>query len=261
MYRAAGAGCCSLAKHLLAVCLISGGLTACTVNGLNGADQTAVAVANTATAGARAPTSPPTRTVIPDPTTAFSSPTVTVRASGTPQASAPPDAAGMTPTVGVSGTPIPSPTAIGRLFADPDQHFSFTIPAGWERQQTQTPDIIVQFASDRLRGNMNVGREKAVGVALDQYVQATMANIKQAYPEIEFGAGGAQPVTIGAKDARRYDFSGTIAQTQVRVTQIAAISDGFAYLITFTSAPAVSEVFAAQMTSIVQSFAFEPPAP
>lgn len=259
-------------RHALQLAMPLLCLTACSVGGLNSSEQTAVAVANTATVDARArlPTSTsvidairiPTATravtsAVQDSATPAPSPTTIVTAtSGAATPPAPP-AGTVRPAGSVAiTTATGAPSGTGRVYTDPQKHFSFTVPSGWQIQQTQVPGITVQFVSDRLQGNVNIIAEDAPNTTLDQYVRTTIANIKRSYPDFVLAPTGVQATTLGGKPAQKYEFSGVQQQTRIRITQVAAISGDIAYIMTFTVRVEDADVFADQANAILMTFTF-----
>lgn len=249
--------------RLLGALTLMSTLTACSVGGLSPADQTAVAVANVATANARTQIQTATGVVDAQRTAtasrAASSGTAglsTVTASATTSTPTT-NATTATPSTAAGNvTGSPSPSTPGRIYTDPQKRFSLVVPDGWQLQQTQVPGVTVQFASDRLRGNVNVVTEDAPNVTLDQYVTTTIANIKHTYSDFVADPKGVQTATIGGKPAQRYEFSGTQQQARIRVTQIATINGQTAYIITFTVQTDDAEAFADQANAILKSFVF-----
>jgi len=144
----------------------------------------------------------------------------------------------------------------GRIYTDPQKHFSFTVPSGWQIQQTQVPGISVQLVSDRLRGNVNVVAEDAPNTTLDQYVRTTVANIKRSYPDFVLEPAGVQSTILGGKPAQKYEFSGMQQQTRIRVMQVVAMNGDTAYIMTFTVRIEDADVFAEQANAILTTFTF-----
>lgn len=244
-------------------------LAGCTPGGLSWSDQTAVAMANTATASARVQTpitigranGSGTPTVGNTPVSGSSTPTAPPTVASTPasttvagqNATQPPSTA--TPTTGIA---TPTVASAVRKYTDPERHFSFVIPDGWQRQQTQVADVVVQFVSDRLRGDVNIVTEDAPDVTLDQYVTGTLAAIKRTYPDLTLDTKGVQPILLGGKSAQRYDFSGMARQTPIHMTQLVVINNGMAYVITFTVAAQDAAAFTEAMDRISRTFDFLP---
>ena len=135
------------------------------------------------------------------------------------------------------------------------------VPEEWQKQQTQVPGIAVQFVSDRLRGDVNIVAEGAPDANLDQYVAATIAGIRQRYPNLTTDTKGVQPVTVGGQPARRYGFSGDTGSAHIQLVQIAVINSATAYVITFTVASQDGDAFMAQMNLVIQTFDFLAPKP
>jgi hypothetical protein len=146
-------------------------------------------------------------------------------------------------------------------YIDPERRFSFFVPVGWQRQQTQVQGIAVAFVSDRLRGDVNIISEDAPDVILDQYVTATIASVRRNYPNLTLDTKSMQPVIVGGQAARRYEFAGDVDQTRIQLVQIVVINGGTAYVITFTVASQDADAFTAQMNRIIQTFAFVAPNP
>lgn len=247
-------------------------LTACSVGGLNAPQQTAVAVANAATVDARArlPTATSVIDAVRTPTatragtsaaegSATPTPSLTTTAAATTGAATPStQPAGTVRATGsiAPATPTGAPIGTGRVYTDPQKHFSFTVPGEWQIQQTQVPGITVQFVSDRLQANLNVVAEDAPNTTLDQYVKATIANIMRSYPDFALAPTGVQATTLGGKPAQKYEFSGMQQQTRIRIMQVAAINGDIAYIMTFTVRLEDADAFADQANAILKTFAF-----
>jgi hypothetical protein len=231
-------------------------LAGCAPGGLSESNQTAVAVANTATAGARA------RTAVPSGRTDVSGTptTTTIAANGVPTLTVQPTVAStLAPSTTARQQATPTVPSAGRRYTDPDRGFSFIVPDGWQQQQTHVTGIAVQYVADGLRGDVNIVTEDAPGVTLELYVAATIANIKRTYPDMTFDTKGVQAVVVGGKAAQQYEFSGTVRQTPIQMVQIVVINSGTAYVITFTVATRDAAALADQMNRMIRSFDFIAP--
>ncbi len=144
----------------------------------------------------------------------------------------------------------------GRMYTDPQKRYAFVVPDGWQLQQTQVPTISVQFVADRLRGNVNLVAEDAPNIALEQYVTATLTNIKKSFPDFVLDPKGVQPTHLGGNPAQQYEFSGVQQQTRIHVMQVVTINAHTAYILTFTVQVDDADAFAEQAKAILTTFAF-----
>jgi hypothetical protein len=156
-----------------------------------------------------------------------------------------------------SGDAVTIASRTGTRYTDPQGRFSFTIPSDWRPSQAQDAQVAIQFVSDVPRGNLNVAAQ-GIGnmVTLDDFAAAAVADIQRAYPMYRFASQRIEATTLAGEPARRYDFQGVQNDTSIQFTQLIAVKDGTAYVVTLSAAASDSRVFAGQAQIVLDSFAF-----
>jgi hypothetical protein len=71
-----------------------------------------------------------------------------------------------------------------------------------------------------------------------------------------FASQRIEATTLAGEPARRYDFQGVQNGTSIQFTQLIAVKDGTAYVVTLSAAASDSRVFAGQAQIVLDSFAF-----
>lgn len=202
------------------------------------------------------PAPPLTFTPIASMGTIVSVPTANVSVTAT-------DVPAMTPTHQVASTStsvvgtVSATAPAGTRYIDPQGRFSFTRPDDWRPLQLQDPKVAIQFVSDKPRGNLNVvAQPVAITLTVDQYASAVVADITQTYPAYRQDPRGIESATLGGGPARQYSFQGMQDGTPIEFTQVVALKDGVAYVVTVTAAADESSDFAAQTRVVIETFAF-----
>lgn len=183
----------------------------------------------------------------------------TPASDGGPIASVPPVASGDMPRT----SPFPATDVMtgadhtANTFSDPQELFSFTLPAGWQIEQPQMTDVVALAILGPPIGNINIVTETVLrSLTLDEYVTAAIADIRAKYPSYQLGPTGIQAVALGGKPARRYDVIGVQRGTQLHFTQTIAVNEGIAYVLTFTAADKDEDLVMGQFSLISATFAF-----
>lgn len=162
------------------------------------------------------------------------------------------------PTPTVRPTTLPGTAAAGNdAFTDPQGRFAFTKPKGWIAERQPDPDIVVQLNSDRPPGSFTVSTEAVPrGIALAQYVEAGVAQVRKATPGYDPGPRGTQATTLGNEPAGLIDYFTTAGGTRLYFMQVIALKGDTAYVLTFNTQPADKDTYLAQAQMILDSWRF-----
>jgi hypothetical protein len=143
------------------------------------------------------------------------------------------------------------------IFTDPQDRVSFVIPAGWHTEQPQAAGVLAQLIADVPRGNVNISTESVRGgTMLDEYVAATLQQIRQHYPDLQMTPAGLQPAMLGNQSARRYDFISNQQGVRVSITQIIALNGTAAYVLTLTSAEQDAPALIGEAKVLIDTLSF-----
>lgn len=206
----------------------------------------------TACGDASTPSVPPTPAIPPTFTAAPKTPTAAPTPSPTPATAIPPS-----PTPTVRPTVVPGTAASSDMFTDPRGRFAFTKPKGWIAERQSDPDIVVQLNSDRPPGSFTVSTEAVPpGIALAQYVEAGVTQVRGGVPGYEPGPRGTQAATLGNEPAGLIDYFTTAGGTKLYFMQVIAVKGDTAYVLTFNTQPADTGPYLAQAQVILDSWRF-----
>lgn len=202
--------------------------------------QPTVTVAPTATGR---PTVVPTATIAPPPPILVSTPVVTGSA---------PAASAVRPPSAVVASPAP-----GAPFTDPKGRFTFVTPKGWIAERYSDPDIVVQLNGDTPPGSFNVSTEMvSQRIALAQYIEAGIAQVRGGVAGYEPGPRGTQSITLGAESAGLIDYYATVGGARLYFLQIIAVRGETAYVLTFNTQPNDRDAYLAQAQIVLDSWRF-----
>jgi len=155
-------------------------------------------------------------------------------------------------------------------YTDPQGHFSFTVPDGWQQVAPPTnvtlpsgTQFVVAYSvptlnTNNVPANMNIVTTTVpAGTTLDQVVSAGVAALPQSVPGYQAGTGGVQRVTLGGQPAETYQFTITPSgQSPLSVTQVVSLIGTTAYVITFTASQADSTMLLQQGSTLLSTFQF-----
>lgn len=126
-------------------------------------------------------------------------------------------------------------------------------------EQPHAADVLVQLVSDAPRGNVNISAESVHGgTMLNDYVAATLQQIRQQYPALQVTSAGVRPATLGNQSAQRYDLVGSQQGTRVGITQIIALNGTTAYVLTLTSAEKDTPALTGEAKVMLDTLSFPP---
>jgi hypothetical protein len=147
----------------------------------------------------------------------------------------------------------------GILYVDPHGEFSFIRPVDWRTLPPQATGVAAQFVAENLRGNLNVVTQPVPAtMTVDLFATAAVAEIERMYPAYRLDARGIEPAIVGGEPARQYVFQGVQDGTPIVFTQLVALKEGVAYVVTLTAPMDDSSAFAAQARVVIETFAFSP---
>ncbi len=239
----------------------------------------ASSAAGTTTAGS--PTRPAGTTVASAPagTTTASATTVgtmtaasATRPAGTTAASAPAGtttAASVTRPAGttVSGSAsagIPAGTSAAgvptKVYTDAAGRFTFSYPATWAEQKSDTSGIVVQFVSDTPMGVFNIITQDSVpGASLDLVVSVAQEQLKAQIPGYMPGPGGLTKGTIDGNPAQAFDYYGTLSGQKIYFQQLVIVHSNVAYIFSAVAPGATQtqiDAYNKQLDIVDNSFKF-----
>jgi len=143
------------------------------------------------------------------------------------------------------------------VFTDPKGRFAFAKPKGWIAERQSDPDIVVQLNSDRPPGSFNVSTETVpLGIALAQYVEAGVTQVRKDVPGYEPGPRGTQAITLGDEPAGLIDYFTTAGGTKLYFLQVIAVKGDTAYVLPFNTHPADKDSYLAQAQAVLDSWRF-----
>lgn len=182
------------------------------------------------------------------------SPTPGVFATDKPQVAQ--GGSGTDPGVGRAGT-MSATVAPGTRYVDPHGEFSLVRPVDWQPLSSQVTGVAVQFVSEKPRGNLNIVTQFVpLTMTVNQFATAAVAESERMYPAYRLDARGIEPAIIGGEPARQYAFRGVQDGTPIVFTQLVALKEGVAYVVTLTAAADESGAFAAQARVVTETFTF-----
>jgi len=160
---------------------------------------------------------------------------------------------------------IATVAAQGATYTDPQGHYSFTVPSGWQPgsvpQNTNLPAGTVLGgvfnAAAPLNGNLNVVTVAVpAGLTLDQIVTQSRAGVASTLAGYQEGPGGIQNLTVGGQPARRYDYFLMPQASKLHGAQVIILQAGIVYILTFTAAENDFATFFQQGATVLTSFKF-----
>jgi hypothetical protein len=141
------------------------------------------------------------------------------------------------------------------VFTDPQRRFSFARPAAWTVGQSSAPGSVVQFNSARPPGVIDISTESvASGITPDTYLSAALVEIKKGIPDAQ--QTGTARLRLDSEPAVRIDYTGTVSGNAIAFSQIFALHNGTAYILTLGTQPADSETMKQQAIVVVQTWKF-----
>lgn len=173
-------------------------------------------------------------------------------------------------TIGV-GQPVRAADA----YTDPDGHFSFTPPNGYQPFTTQQVSGVIRAGSNALGvsgvqnqvivayhaplGTANV----SVGAAMLPDPNATVDDVLTAERDVlgsldavDITFADPQDAMLGSEPARSFEYALSLNSVNIRGKQLIAVHNGTAYFITFTSVAASADRSFGEMQGIVDTFMF-----
>lgn len=162
-----------------------------------------------------------------------------------------------------------SAVAAATTYTDPQGRVSFTIPDGWQQQNSLPPgttlppgvDFVTLFfvptLTNGFKANVNIVTNTVpAGTTLDQIVSNGRAALPKVFPSYQAGPDGVQNVTVGSQPAEAYQFSAAASGTTFQGEQVVVLAGTRAYVITFAASATDLPTLLQQGTVLLSSFMF-----
>lgn len=172
---------------------------------------------------------------------------------GAPAPAAPPPTP---PTEGPPPAPPAPATAGFAAYVSPEDGWRIEHPAGWA--QTSLAGITV-FASpgnspERPGASINVAVTSAGAATLTESVDTTLAVLPRIMTDFQLMESRTD--TLGGAEAHRWSYTARQGEFTLRLTQVLALHDGKAFVVTFGSTRDRAADFAAVWGTVQASFQF-----
>lgn len=163
----------------------------------------------------------------------------------------------------VAGTTLPSRKTCGSgscTYINDTHRFSLVYPSAWEAREGLFGTIVSLVTplggkNDQFSENINVVSEK-VGddMTLESYYKASEENLKKYFTQ--FKVVKVDTAQLGGVPARIVTYNATQGTVKLRTTQIFALNDGKAYIVTISNLQSSPTTNFTDMVKVADSFAF-----